>query len=598
PKYKKEKKPHLFNARKKDLVIGETIFVGELASLIGIKAGQIIKTLMNLGIMVTVNESVDAETAQLVAAEYEVEVRVEIKSVEDTLDIAEDKSEDIVVKAPVVTIMGHVDHGKTSLLDKIRSANVTDGEAGGITQHIGAYNVVLEDGSKICFLDTPGHEAFTAMRARGANATDIVILVVAADDGPRPQTIEAINHSKAAGVPIIVAINKCDKDGATPDKVVQQLMEHELISEDFGGDIPMVQVSAHSGLGIDKLLEAIHLQAEIMELTANPTRTAEGVVIESRLDKGRGNICTVLVQNGTLKIGDCYVVGQEFGRVRAMWDDKGNSLKVAPPSTPVEVVGLNGLPFAGDTFQVGVDEKTVRQIAEARTNKAKAKVQASEVVVTLENIFEIASAAEKTNLNLIIKADVVGSMEALSASLQKLGNDEVSVKVIHSAVGGITQTDIALAHASQAIVIGFNVRPDGQAKKNAKNDQVDIKLYSIIYECIEDVTQALEGLLQPIVREEIQGKAEVLEVFTIPKVGVIAGTKIVEGKFMRDSPVRVFRDDVLIYEGQLASLQRFKDSVKEVATGFECGIGIQSYKDLKAKDILESYQRIETAAKL
>jgi len=594
---RKEKSKHIFNARKKDIIITHNVTVSELASFIGVRANQIIKTLLELEIEATTNDVLDEETIRLIADEHNIEIRLEIKSLEDALEVEEDNPEDLLVRPPVVTVMGHVDHGKTSLLDYIRKANVTAGEAGGITQHIGAYLVQTQQGP-ITFLDTPGHAAFTAMRARGATATDIVILVVAADDGPRPQTIEAISHSQAAGVPIIVAINKSDKPDAHPDKVKQQLMEHELVAEDFGGDVPMIPVSAHTGEGVEKLLEMVTLQSEIMELNANPKRDAEGVVVESQLDKGRGNLCTLLVQKGTLKIGDCFVVGSEFGRVRSMRNDQGESITEALPSTPVEIGGLNGLPQAGDSFQVGKNEKTVRQIAEMRGSQEKEAKQAKAKAVSLENLFSHLEGPEQKNLNLIIKADVVGSAEALVDALHKLGNEEVAVKCLHSAVGAITQTDVALAQASEAIIIGFNVRPDTQAKKAAQNEQIDIRLYSVIYECLEDVTKALEGMLTPIVREELQGKAEILEVFTIPKVGVIAGSKVVEGKIVRDAPIRVFRDNVLIHDGHLASLQRFKDQAKDVQTGFECGIGVQSYKDLRVGDVLESYFRLETAATL
>ncbi|MDT8447663.1 MAG: translation initiation factor IF-2 [bacterium] len=597
PKARREPKvKHTFQPRKKDLVVGESITIGDLAGMIGVRAPDIIKTLINLGIMATITQAIDGETAQLVAEEHGVSIKFDATTIEDSLETAQDAPEDMVLRSPVVTIMGHVDHGKTSLLDKIRKTNVTQGEAGGITQHIGAYHVNFQ-GGEITFLDTPGHEAFTAMRARGANATDIVILVVAADDGPRPQTVEAIHHAKAAEVPIIVAINKCDKPGANPDKVIQELMSHELVSESFGGDIVMIKVSAHSGEGIPELLEAIELQAEVMELQANPNREAAGVVIESKLEKGRGNIATVLIQNGTLKIGDNYVVGSEYGRVRAMWNDLGQPITVAGPAIPVEIVGLNGLPKAGDQFIVGSDEKQVRSIAESRAQKEKESQQAKQNQVRLENLFEDA-ASETKELNLIIKTDVVGSMEALSDSLAKLGNEEVAVRVIHSAVGAIARSDVMLAVASKAIVIGFNIRPDQGAKQAASEEGVEIRLYSVIYDAIEDVTKALEGMLKPIIREEIQGKAEVLEVFNIPKVGLIAGTKVTEGKFVRDSPVRVFRDHVLIHDGKLSSLKRFKENAKEVAQGFECGIGIQNFKDLRVGDILESYQRLETSATL
>ncbi|MBT3227103.1 MAG: translation initiation factor IF-2 [Deltaproteobacteria bacterium] len=592
-----KKEVHTFNPRQKDLVVGEFITVGDLAGLIGIKVPQIIKTLMSLSIMATITQSIDGETAVLVAGEHNVDLKVEFDSIEDGIDQIVDQTKNLQLRSPVVTIMGHVDHGKTSLLDMIRSTNVIGGEAGGITQHIGAYHVKTAAGH-ITFLDTPGHAAFTAMRARGADVTDIVVLVVAADDGPRPQTVEAIDHAKAAGVQIIVAINKCDKPDANPDRTIQQLMEHELVPEEFGGDVPMIKVSAKSGEGIDKLLEMLHLQSEIMELKADPDRLAQGVVIESKIDKGRGNTATILIQTGTLKIGDNYVVGTEYGRVRAMWNDRGRKLNEAFPSVPVEIVGLNGVPMAGDRFNVGQDEKQVRQIATLRSEKEKAKKQAQQHKRSLENLLESMGKDEQRILNLIIKTDVIGSLEALSDALYRLGNEQVAIRVIRGAVGAITSTDVLLASTSDAVMIGFNTRPDASAKKLSVEENVDVRTYSIIYEVIDDVKKALEGMLEPIIREEIQGKAEVLEVFNIPKVGVIAGTKVTEGKFVRDCPVRVIRDNVIIHNGKLSSLKRFKDQAKEVMSGFECGIGIDAYKDIKVGDELESYSRLETAAKL
>ena len=579
------------------MVVGEAISVGDLAGLIGIKVPGIIKTLMSLDVMATIAQLIDGETAALVAAEHGIELKVQFESLENQFDEIKENDEDLQSRPPVVTVMGHVDHGKTSLLDKIRSADVTSGEAGGITQHIGAYHVSTAEGN-VTFLDTPGHAAFTAMRARGANATDIVILVVAADDGPRPQTVEAIDHARAANVPVIVAINKCDKPAANPDGTIQRLMEHNLIAEEFGGDVRMVKVSAKSGEGLPELLEAIHLQAEIMELKVNPNRLATGVVIESKIDKGRGNTASFLVQSGTLRIGDNYVVGAEYGRVRAMWDDQGRKIKVATPSMPVEVVGLNGIPNSGDNFNVGTDEKKVRQLAEQRGKKEKERRQVQQKKQGLENLFSSMGQEEKKTLNLIIKTDVIGSLEALSDSLLKLGNDEVEVRIIHGAVGAISSTNVVLAAASNAVIIGFNNRPETSAKQVAKDEGVDIRLYSIIYEAIDDVTAALEGMLKPIVREEFQGKAQILEVFTIPKVGTIAGSKVVEGKIVRDCPIRVIRDNVVIHDGQLASLKRFKDNVKDVTVGFECGMGVENFRDLRSGDILESYYRLETAAKL
>ncbi|NQU65867.1 MAG: translation initiation factor IF-2 [SAR324 cluster bacterium] len=591
------KEVHTFNPRQKDLVVGEFITVGDLAGLIGVRVPQIIKTLMSLNIMATITQSIDGETAVLVAGEHDVELKVEFQSIEDGIDQIVDKTDNLQLRPPVVTIMGHVDHGKTSLLDKIRSTTVIGGEAGGITQHIGAYHVKTDAG-QITFLDTPGHEAFTAMRARGADVTDIVVLVVAADDGPRPQTVEAIDHAKAAGVQMIVAINKCDKPDANPERTIQKLMEYELVPEEFGGDVPMINVSAKSGVGIDKLLEMIHLQSEVLELTADPDRLAQGVVIESKVDKGRGNTATILIQTGTLRVGDNYVVGTEYGRVRAMWNDHGKKLHEASPSVPVEIVGLNGVPMAGDRFNVGTDEKQVRQIATLRSEKEKVKKQALQQKRSLENLMDSMGNDEQRILNLIIKTDVIGSLEALSDALHRLGNEQVAIRVIRGAVGAITSTDVLLAATSDAVVIGFNTRPDPTAKKLAGEENVDIRMYSIIYEVIDDVKKAHEGMLEPIIREEIQGKAEVLEIFNIPKVGVIAGTKVTEGKFIRDCPVRVIRDNVIIHDGKLSSLKRFKDQAKEVLSGFECGIGVESYKDIRVGDELESYLRLETAAKL
>jgi translation initiation factor IF-2 len=592
-----KKAKHTFNPRHKDLLVGEFITVGELASLIGIKVPEIIKTLMSIGIMATITQSIDSETAVLVAAEHGVEIKVAFQSIEEKIDQIEDQEQNLCPRPPVVTIMGHVDHGKTSLLDRIRRTNVTEDEAGGITQHIGAYHVKT-DGGYITFLDTPGHEAFTAMRARGANVTDIVVLVVAADDGPRPQTVEAIDHAKAAGVEIIVAINKVDKPDANPDRTVQELMKYGLVPEEFGGDIPMIKVSAKTGDGIPKLMEMIHLQAEVMELTADPQRLAQGVVIESKIDKGRGNTATILIQTGTLQIGANYVVGTEYGRVRAMWNDKGKKIEMATPSVPVEIVGLNGLPRAGDRFNVGEDEKQVRQIATLRAEKEKARKQALQQKRKLEFLVESMGKDEQSILNLILKTDVIGSLEALSDALNRLGNEQVAIRIIRGAVGAITHNDVLLASTSDAVILGFNTRPDAMAKKAAAEENVDIRLYSIIYEVIDDIKKALEGMLEPIVREEIQGKAEILEIFNIPKVGVVAGSKVTEGKFIRDCPVRVIRDNVIIHDGKLSSLKRFKDSAKEVLSGFECGISIESFKDLRVGDELESYLRLETAAKL
>ena len=589
---------HTFNPRKKDIVIGETITVGELTSQIGIKAGDIIKSLMSLGIMASITEAIDSDTALLIAEEYGVFLKVQVSSIEDSLDIGKDEDEDdLETRSPIVTMMGHVDHGKTSLLDYIRETSVTEKEAGGITQHIGAYDVKTSEGH-LTFLDTPGHEAFTAMRSRGANVTDIVILVVAADDGPKPQTVEAINHAKAAKVPIIVAINKCDKLDADPDKTIQKLMEHDLIAEEFGGDCTMVKVSALSGDGVDKLLELVHLQAELMELRANSKKAGTGIVIESRIDTGFGNLATLLVQSGKLKKGDVIVVGNEFGRIRAMYNDKNKTIEEAGPSIPVEVLGLNGLPQAGDKFNVGKDEKQVRQIASVRKQNSKLKSQEAQQKVHLENLFSNLGETEQKTLKVIVKTDVIGSLEALSDALERQGNEEVKLQIIHGSVGAISSTDVTLASASNAIVFGFNVRPQALAKKAAHTEGVDIRIYSVIYDAIDDVRNALEGLLEPIVREKIQGKAKIQQIFTIPEVGVIAGCYVGEGKIIKGSHIRVLRDDVVIHDGKLSSLRRFKDEAKEVSFGFECGIGLKNFKDLRENDELESYTRTEESATL
>ncbi|MGK0288832.1 MAG: translation initiation factor IF-2 [bacterium] len=597
---KKKEAPHVFNPRKKDFKLTtENITVGDFAGLIGVKAADIIKTLMGLEMMVTITQTIDTETALLVASEFGIDLKIQVASLEEDIQQETDSDDSLVERPPVITIMGHVDHGKTSLLDKIREAdvNVTTGEAGGITQHIGAYHVGTKHGD-LTFLDTPGHEAFTEMRARGANCTDIVILVVSADDGPKPQTIEAIDHAKAADVPIIVAVNKCDKPDATPEKTMQKLMEHGLLAEEYGGDITMVRVSAITGLGVDDLLERIALQAEIMELKANPNKLANGVVIESKVDKARGHLATVLVQGGTLKVGDNIVIGSQYGRIRAMSDENGKSLKEASPSTPVEILGINGVPNSGDLFNIAKDERQVRLLAEERQQKALAKIHANTKIVNLENIFDTIKEGERKNLNLLVKTDVIGSLEALSASLLKLGNEEVAVKIVHGGVGAISQSDISLAAVSSSIVIGFNVRPEINAKRVASQEGVDTRIYSVIYDAIDDVTKALEGLLDPIIREVIQGKAEVQEVFGIPKIGLIAGSRVIDGKILRNSRTRVLRNNVVIWDGDISSLKRFKDNVKEVSTGFECGIGLDAFKDIKVGDLFESYIRVEEAAKL
>ncbi len=585
-------------AEKRVIKIEEAISVSELSQKLGVKASEIIKKLMSLGIMATLNQLIDADAAGLVAQDYGYEVE-NVALEEETLIEAELEGKEVELKprAPVVTVMGHVDHGKTSLLDAIRRTNVAGGEAGGITQHIGAYHVHLDKGD-ITFLDTPGHEAFTAMRARGAKVTDIVVLVVAADDGVMPQTVEAINHAKAAGVPIIVAINKIDLPQAQPDRVKQQLSDYGLIPEEWGGDTIYVEVSAKKGLHIKELLEMILLQAEMLELKAAEDVPARGVIIESKLDKGRGPVATVLVQNGKLRVGSAFVAGVHHGRVRAMIDDRGKRIEEAGPSMPVEILGLSGLPEAGDTLTVVKDEATAKQIALIRERKRAEKERAKTAKISLSELYDKISKGEVKELNVIIKADVHGSIEAVKEALSKLSTDKVAIKVIHSAVGGVNEGDIMLASASNAIVIGFNVRADSKAAQLAETEKVDIRIYNIIYDLIDDVKKAMEGLLEPVIREEVLGKAEIREVFRIPKVGNIAGCYVTEGKILRGAKVRLIRDNIVIYDGKIGSLKRFKEDVKEVQSGYECGIGIEGYNDIKVGDIIEAYELREEAAKL
>ena len=540
--------------------------------------------------MATINQDLDKDAIELIAGEYGVEVEEEIKVDTTDLDVyfSEDNEEDLVERPSVVTIMGHVDHGKTTTLDSIRHTKVTAGEAGGITQHIGAYQVE-ENGKKITFLDTPGHAAFTTMRARGAKITDITILVVAADDGVMPQTIEAINHAKAAEVPIIVAVNKIDKPTANPDRVMQELTEHGLVPEAWGGDTIFVPISAKMGEGIDNLLEMILLVSEVEEYKANPNRKALGTVIEARLDKGKGTVATLLVQTGTLKIGDPIVVGNTFGRVRAMVNDLGRRVKDAGPSTPVEITGLNDVPQAGDRFVVFEDEKTARQVGEARATTALQAQRSEKTRVSLDNFFEHMKQGEMKELNLIIKADVQGSAEALAASLQKIDVEGVNIKIIHTAVGAINESDISLAAASNAIVIGFNVRPDNNAKRAADEESVDIRLHRIIYKVMEEIEAAMQGMLDPEYEEKIIGQAEVRQTFKVSKVGTIAGSYVTDGKITRDSGVRLIRDGVVIFEGEIGALKRFKDDAKEVNQGYECGITIKNFNDVKENDVIEAY---------
>ena len=581
-------------AVKTDVVIGETITVAELANKMATKATEIIKAMMKMGEMVTINQVLDQETAQLVAEElgHKVILRNENELEEEVLG-DRDVNAEKVTRAPVVTIMGHVDHGKTSLLDYIRKAKVAAGEAGGITQHIGAYHVETDDGKMITFLDTPGHAAFTSMRARGAKATDIVVLVVAADDGVMPQTIEAIQHAKAAGAPLVVAVNKIDKPEANPDRVEQELLQHEVISEKFGGDVQFVPVSAKKGTGVDDLLDAILLQSEVLELTAVKDGMASGVVIESYLDKGRGPVATILVQSGTLRKGDIVLCGFEYGRVRAMRDENGKEIDEAGPSIPVEVLGLSGVPAAGDEATVVRDEKKAREVALHRQGKFREVKLARQQKAKLENMFSNMAEGDVAELNIIVKADVQGSVEAIIQSLQDLSTDEVKVKVVGSGVGGISETDATLAAASNAIIVGFNVRADASARRIIEAENIDLRYYSIIYELLNDVKAAMSGMLQPEFKQEIIGLAEVRDVFKHPKFGAIAGCMVTEGIVKRNNPIRVLRDNVVIFEGELESLRRFKDDVSEVRNGMECGIGVKNYNDVKVGDQIEVFEVVE-----
>lgn len=579
------------------ITVPEEITVGELAALLKMTAAEVIKKLFALGMMATVNEVIDYDTAEIVATELgakvekEVVVTIEERIIDDTVDA----EEDLQPRDPVVVVMGHVDHGKTSLLDAIRNTSVTSTEAGGITQHIGAYRVQTPEG-KITFLDTPGHAAFTSMRARGAMATDIAILVVAADDGIMPQTIEAINHAKAANVSIIVAINKMDKPGASPDRIMQQLTEHDLVPEEWGGDVICIPVSAKTHQGIDKVLESINLVAEMLELKANPNRAAKGIVIEAKLDKGRGPVATVLVQNGTLKTGDTIVAGTSVGRVRVMTNENGKVLDSAGPSVPVEIMGLAEVPQAGDTFDAVSDEKLARELVEQRKREAKEEEFKQYQKVTLDNLFSSISQGEMKELNIIVKADVQGSVEAVKQNVEKLSNDEVKVKVIHGSVGAINESDVMLANASNAIIVGFNVRPDPVAAEIAERDGVDMRMYRVIYDCIEELEAAIKGMLAPKFREVVLGRAEVRNVFKLSSAGMIAGSYVLDGKITRNSQIRVVRDGIVIFEDAIASLKRFKEDAKEVASGYECGVGLEKFNDIKEGDILEAFIMEEVKA--
>ena len=570
--------------------IPDEISVGELASRMKKTASEVIKQLMKLGVFASVSEIIDYDTAALVAMELGCKVEKEvIVTVEERLiDDSADKEEDLVPRAPVVVVMGHVDHGKTSLLDYIRHANVVSGEAGGITQHIGAYTVEI-NGSPITFLDTPGHEAFTSMRARGAMVTDIAILVVAADDGIMPQTVESINHAKAANIPVVVAINKMDTVGANPERIKQQLTEYDLVSEEWGGDTIICPISAKTGMGIDNLLENLVVLAEVQELKANPNRAARGAVIEARLDKGRGPIMTVLVQNGTLHLGDIIIAGSSVGRVRTMVDDKGRRVTEAGPSTPVEISGMDSVPSAGDTFNAVSDERMARQLAEERKISSANNALAGTKKVSLDDLFSQIQAGEMKTLNIIVKADVQGSAEAVKASLEKISNEEVQVKVIHSAVGAINESDVMLAATSGAIIVGFNVRPDNAARDSAARSKVDMRMYRVIYDCINEIEAAMKGMLAPKFKESVIGHAEVRETYKVSKVGTVCGCYCTDGKIQRGCEVRVLRDNIVIHEGELASLRRFKDDVKEVASGYECGMQVEKFNDIKVGDVIECF---------
>lgn len=572
------------------ITIPETIKVGDFANKLKKPAAEIIKKLILSGVVASINHEITFEVAEKIAEQYSVILEKEIvKEKEEVLiNDFEDEEANLTPRPPVVTVMGHVDHGKTSLLDAIRHAKVTATEAGGITQHIGAYSVEV-NGNKIVFLDTPGHEAFTAMRSRGAQVTDIAILVVAADDGVMPQTVEAINHAKAANVPIIIAINKMDKASASPDRVKQELTEYGLISEDWGGDTICVPVSAKTKDGIENLLEMVLLVAEMQELKANPNRNAKGTIIEAQLDKGRGPVATVLVQNGTLNVGDAIVAGSAFGKVRAMIDDKGRKVKTAGPSIPVEVLGLSEVPNAGDLFYSVADEKTARQISEIRKNKERQEHYKNTTKISLEDLFNQIKEGKVKELNIIIKADVQGSVEALKQSLEKLSNEEVRVKVIHGGVGAITETDITLASASNAVVIGFNVRPDSMARQAAEKEKIDVKTYRVIYDAVDDITSAMKGMLDPEYKEVVTAKLSVRATFKVSSIGTIAGCYVDEGKLNRNNDVRIIRNGIVVFEGKISSLKRFKDDVKEVSAGYECGITIEKFNDIKEADIIEGY---------
>ncbi|MDD2985642.1 translation initiation factor IF-2 [Flavobacterium sp.] len=582
----------------KIIKVTEFVTVGEVATMMDVPITKVIGTCMSLGIMVTMNQRLDAETLSIVADEFGFEVEFITTDIEESIQIIEDKAEDLTHRAPIVTVMGHVDHGKTSLLDYVRKANVIAGESGGITQHIGAYGVTLENGQKIAFLDTPGHEAFTAMRARGAQVTDIAIIVIAADDDIMPQTKEAISHAQAAGVPMIFAINKVDKPNANPEKIKERLAGMNLLVEDWGGKIQSHDISAKTGIGMKELLEKVLLEAELLDLKANPDKAAVGTVVEAFLDKGKGYISTVLVQAGTLKIGDYVLAGKNHGKIKAMHDERGNSVLSAGPSTPISILGLDGAPTAGDKFSVFDDEREAKQIASKRSQLMREQSVRTQKHITLAEIGRRIALGQFKELNIILKGDVDGSVEALSDSFSNLSTEEIQIKIIHKGVGAITESDVLLASASDAIIIGFNVRPAGNAKQLADKEEIDIKTYSIIYDAIDDLKDAMEGMLSPELKEEISGTAEIRETFKISKVGTIAGCMVIEGKIIRSSKIRLIREGVVIYTGDLTALKRFKDDVKEVSKGYDCGIQIKGYNDIEVNDLIESFSQVEVKKKL
>ena len=579
------------------LKVTEFVTVSELATMMDVPVTEVITACMNLGLMVSINQRLDAEALVIVAEEFGFKVEFVTVDIQEAIDEDRDDEQDLVERPPIVAVMGHVDHGKTSLLDNIRKTNVIEGEAGGITQHIGAYSVDL-NGKKITFLDTPGHEAFTAMRARGAKVTDVAIIIVAADDSVMPQTVEAINHASAAGVPIVFAINKIDKPGANPEAIKEQLAQMNYLVEDWGGKYQSQEISAKKGINLDKLLEKVLLEAELLELKANPDRKATGTVIESTLDKGRGYVATLLVQNGTLHIGDPMVAGVYSGKVKAMFNERGQKVTAAPPATPVLVLGLNGAPQAGDTFNVMEDERSAREVANKREQLQRIQGLKTQKHVTLDEIGRRIAIGNFKELNIIVKGDVDGSIEAMTDSLIKLSTEEVQVNVIHKAVGQISESDVMLAMASNAIIVGFQVRPSGGARRMAEKEEIEIRLYSIIYDAINDIKDAIEGMLEPVKKEEIVCSVEVLETFKITKVGVVAGCVVREGKITRNTPIRVIRDGIVIHTGRLGSLKRFKDDVKDVSAGMECGLNIESYNDVRVGDFIEGYEIVEEKRKL